>query len=88
MDEIFKLLTKHNMLQHVIDVFTRHPHHFLCQPNKLNNIVIKFTQVQVGKIPTVTSYCFWFGAALERILWIHPYPCVGTNNGFIIASRN
>lgn len=68
MDEIFKFPTKHNMLQLVIDVFTWHPHHFPCRPNKLNNIVTKFTQVQVGKFPTVTSYYLWFGATLEKIL--------------------
>jgi hypothetical protein len=35
-------------------------------------------QVQVGKLPIVTSYCLWFLAKPEMILYILPYMGEGT----------
>jgi len=47
-------------------------------PNQPIIITAKSMQVQVGKLPIVTSYCLWFLAKPEMILYILPYMGEGT----------
>jgi len=49
-----------------------------CAPNEPIIITTKSVQVQVGKLPIVTSYCLWFLAGPKMILYILPYLGEGT----------
>jgi hypothetical protein len=54
-------------------------------PQEPTNIVIKQTHEHRRKLPIMTSYCL----SLEKILYIHPYPCGGTSTTWkIVHWRN
>jgi hypothetical protein len=67
MNEIFRLVTIYHILQDEIEVNLQCTH-FPRPPKELAIIVMKSTQVQVGKFPIVTSYCFVLGGGLKLMM--------------------